>query len=163
MKYVIDWSVARIQRPSSFSADGTGGSILALGRGSGEKPPPPGVGRHLIKFRAIDRAAYGALQAYGAYAADSPLAIVLHLPAPPTFWPVRGARYVAAFEARFGVTDDPFLVYTFWVLHGVFAILYLTSRVPILVAAALTLCIGYAWLRQRVPRYSQHTIYKKGK
>jgi len=144
--YALDWSLVRVQRPSSISMDGTGGSVLAMGRGPREEPPPTPVGHPLIKLRSLDRPAFVALQSYGAYAGDSPFATVFNLPPPPSLWPVRWARYVAAFEARFGATDDPALVCTFWVLHKLFALLLFVVRGPVLIAS-LACFVGFCWMR----------------
>lgn len=109
LQYVVSWTMARIQHPTNYIADGTGGAVIALARGKLERPPPPQVGP-LMKFRNLDRTAFACLLAYGAYATDSPLAAVFELKQLPRMWPVRQVRLLAAFEARFGATDDILLI-----------------------------------------------------
>jgi len=140
--YTIDWKMIRLQDPSSLSADGTGRAILAMGRGLTEFPPPPDMGT-VVKFRNIDRTAYACLIAYGAYAADSPFARIFNQKPLPRLWPVKTARYVAVFEARFGNTDNRGLILLFWVLRRVFALLLFASKNILILSLA---AMGLVWL-----------------
>mmetsp|Transcript_139893 Transcript_139893/g.447405 ORF Transcript_139893/g.447405 Transcript_139893/m.447405 type:complete len:467 (-) Transcript_139893:12-1412(-) len=117
LDYVLSWPIVWLQGTHNFILDGTGGAMLALGRGPAEAPPAPQLGL-LLKLRNLDRTAYRCLVAYGAYQSESPLASVFALPPLPRVWPARVMRYLAAFEARFGPTDDKFLVCLFAAIRG---------------------------------------------
>lgn len=114
LDYAVSWPLVWVQKPANYILDGTGGAMLALGRGPTSSPPPPSVGP-LLKLRNLDRAGYSSALAYRAYASDSPLAEIFFLPPPPRLWPVSAMRYLASFDARFGATDDMFLMCTFGV------------------------------------------------
>eukprot|EP00933_Yihiella_yeosuensis_P026031 TRINITY_DN20215_c3_g1_i1.p1 TRINITY_DN20215_c3_g1~~TRINITY_DN20215_c3_g1_i1.p1 ORF type:complete len:196 (+),score=25.86 TRINITY_DN20215_c3_g1_i1:33-590(+) len=142
LDFALDWSLVRLQKPASFSADGTGGAILALARGADEFPPPPTSGP-LLKFRSVDRTAFSCLLAYQAYSSGSPLLDLFELPPPPEFWPVNLARYAAAFEAKFGATDDPFLIALFTCLRGLTSSLLFFASRPLLLGVVVVSNVFY--------------------
>lgn len=145
LDYDLSWDLVRLQQPGNYVLDGTGGAVLALARGSAEVPQPPRVG-WLLKLRNLDRPAYESVVAYHAYAADSPLATVLALPVPPLLWPTRLMRYVAGFEARFGGTDDVFLLGLFCVMRSVNRGLLLLVDVWLV---SVAVAVAAAWLLTR--------------
>ncbi|CAE7244045.1 unnamed protein product [Symbiodinium natans] len=131
--YAVDWTLAFLAGLTDFALDGTGGPVLALARGPSEVPPPPRLGP-LVKLRNLERVAFDCILYYQGYAADSPLAQLLALPAPPSWWPQKAARFLAALESRFGPTDDKALLVLFWFIrravsvHGALAL----SLLPVL-------------------------------
>ena len=98
LHYDLSWGLVWLQKPENYILDGTGGAVLALGRGPDEVPPPPSPG-WLLKLRSLDRTAFDCVVAYRGYAEDSPLAVVFGgLPPVPWLWPARAGRYLAAWE-----------------------------------------------------------------
>jgi hypothetical protein len=145
LDYAPSWALVRLTKPTNFILDGTGGPVLALARGASEGLPPPATGL-VIKLRSLDRPAYHALLVYGGYAMDSPLARVFKLPPFPQIWPVRVMRYVAAFQAKFGDTNDPLLLALFRMIEGINFVMLNAARHPLQCLLFLALAV---WLVKR--------------
>jgi hypothetical protein len=153
LDYAPSWALVRLSKPTNYILDGTGGAVLALARGDSEGLPPPATGK-VIKLRSLDRPAFHALLVHGGYAMDSPLAQVFNLPPLPRIWPVRVMRYVAAFQAKFGNTNDPFLLALFRVIEGISFVMLTAARHPLwcLLLLVLAVRLGTSVQTTTIPR-----------
>lgn len=148
LDYRVSWPLVWLSKPTNYILDGTGGAMLALGRAPRSVPPPPSIGP-LLKLRNLDRPGYGSTLAYGAYAPDSPLAVIFSLPPPPWLWPVGAMRCLAAVESRFGATDDVLLIVFFRAVRLLVSAGFVVARLLCSLAAPLALGCLIMALRRR--------------